>query len=120
MNEVERLEVRFKDALHLGDRALLDQIYIEAKGVLSRGESRPVISTSKAAYRRLVHSYICHVASHDASIPYNTWWKLEYHSLKPPKKPQHSVERSRLHLREMRKYSELTTRLCHKHAVITE
>ena len=119
MNEVEKLEVKFKEALTSCDKGKLQEIYATALGLITRNEKPPVIATSKKAYEQLIHAYVCHVASNDALLPYLLWWRAYYGNQTPPKKPQHSVTRSRSHLREMRKHSQMTARLCKKHKVVT-
>ena len=120
MNEVQRLEVRFKEALTSGDSAKLHEIYARAIALVERRERPPVIAANKKAYEQLIYSYVCHVASSDAGLPYLLWWRAYYGERKMPKKPRHSVERSRSHLREMRKYSKFTSRLCNVHKVSTQ
>ena len=112
MNEVQRLEVRFKEALTSGDSAKLREIPARAIALVARRERPPVIAANKKAYDQLIYSYVCHVASSDARLPYLLWWRAYYGEKKMPKKRRHSVERSRSHLREMRKYSKFTSRLC--------
>ena len=119
MNEVEKLEVKFKEALTSRDKGKLQEIYATALGLITRNEKPPVIATSKKAYEQLIHAYVCHVASSDSLLPYLLWWRAYYGNQTPPKKPQHSVTRSRTHLREMRKHSQMTARLCKKHKVVT-
>ncbi|HBP98923.1 MAG TPA: hypothetical protein DD672_00415 [Gammaproteobacteria bacterium] len=119
MNEVERLEVNFKKALNAGDKAKLQEIHVSAMGFVERHGKPPVISASKKAYEQLIHAYICHVASSDAQLPYLLWWRAYYGHKKVPRKPQHSVARSRSHLREMKKHSQLTARLCQKYKIKT-
>ena len=120
MNEVQRLEVRFKEALTSGDSAKLHETYARAIALVERRERPPVIAANKKAYEQLIYSYVCHVASSDACLPYLLWWRAYYGERKMPKKPRHSVERSRSHLREMRKYSKFTSRLCTEHKVSTQ
>lgn len=117
MNEVERLEEGFKDALKAGDRAMLLDIHIKAIELVSQHEKPPVIAASKKAYEHLIHAYICHVASSDSGLPYRVWWKAHFGDKTPPKKPQHGVERSRSHLRAMKKHSKLTEALCRKYKI---
>ena len=117
VNEVTMLESRFKEALTSGDQARLYQIHVRAMALVSRRKHPPVISANKKAYEQLILGYICHVASNDARLPYSVWWRAYYGEQKPPKKPQHSTERSRSHLREMRKHSEFTSRLCSKYKI---
>jgi hypothetical protein len=119
LNEVERLEVQFKEALTSRDKAKLHEIHVSAIGLISRRERPPVIAASKKAYEQLIRAYVCHVASNDAGLPFLIWWKAYYGDQKPPKKPQHSVARSRSHLREMKKYSPLTSKLCKKYKLKT-
>ena len=119
MNELESLEVNFKEALTAGDRAKLQEIHARAMGLVAGREKPPVISASKKAYSQLIHAYICHVASCDAQLPYLLWWRAYYGHQTAPKKPRHSVTRSRAHLREMKKHSQLTARLCNKFKVRT-
>ena len=114
MNEVQRLEVKFKEALTSGDTAKLHEIHTRAIALVARRKRPPVIAANKKAYEQLIYGYICHVASYDARLPFSLWWKAYYGDQKPPKKPQHSVARSRSHLREMKKYSPLTSKLCKK------
>jgi hypothetical protein len=119
MNEVERLEVEFKEALNARDRATLLDIHLKAIGLVAQHEKPPVIAANKKAYERLIHAYICHVASNDSRLPYRVWWRAYYGDKQPPKKPKHNVERSRSHLREMKKHSKLTARLCSKYKLVT-
>ena len=91
MNEVEKLEVKFKEALTSRDKGKLQEIYATALGLITRNEKPPVIATSKKAYEQLIHAYVCHVASNDALLPYLLWWRAYYGNQTPPKKPQHSV-----------------------------
>lgn len=119
MNDIERLESKFSEALASRDKTQLNEIHTKAIGLVSGHEAPPVISGSKKAYQQLIHSYVCHVASNDSKLPYLLWWRAYYGDQKLPKKPRHSVERSRLHLREMKKYSQLTSRLCNKYRVNT-
>ena len=119
MIEVQRLEVRFKEALTSGDSAKLYEIYARAIALVERRERPPVIAANKKAYEQLIYSYVCHVASSDARLPYVLWWRAYYGERRMPKKPRHSVERSRSHLREMRKHSRFTSKLCNKYRVST-
>ena len=120
MNEVQRLEVSFKEALRSGDSAKLHEIHARAIALVERRERPPVIAANKKAYEQLIYSYVCHVASRDAHLPYVLWWKAYYGERKMPKQPRHSVERSRSHLREMRKYSNFTSRLCSEYKIATQ
>ena len=120
MNEVERLEARFKKALTFGDRATLYEINTSAMSLVSQRKRPPVIAANKKAYEQLIRSYICHVASNDADLPYLVWWKAYFGEQKPPKKPRHSIERSRSHLREMKEHSGFTSRLCNKYRIVTQ
>ena len=120
MNEVQRLEVRFKEALTSGDAAKLHEIHTRAVALVAQRKRPPVIAANKKAYEQLIYGYICHVASHDAHLPYLLWWKAYYGERRVPRKPRHSVERSRSHLREMRKHSRFTSRLCSKYKIMTE
>ena len=120
MNEVQLLEVKFKEALTSGDSAKLHETYARAIALVERRERPPVIAANKKAYEQLIYSYVCHVASSDARLPYLLWWRAYYGERKMPKKPRHSVDRSRSHLREMRKYSKFTSRLCNVHKVSTQ
>ena len=120
MNEVQLLEVKFKEALTSGDSAKLHETCARAIALVERRERPPVIAANKKAYEQLIYSYVCHVASSDARLPYLLWWRAYYGERKMPKKPRHSVERSRSHLREMRKYSKFTSRLCNVHKVSTQ
>jgi len=106
MTELEGLEEKFREALASRNKSKLLEVHAKAIGLVSGNEPPPVISASKKAYQQLIHAYICHVASGDCDQ-------------KLPKKPRHSVERSRLHLREMKKHSPLTSRLCAKYRVKT-
>ena len=119
MNDIERLETKFSEALASRNKAQLNEIHTNAIGLVSGREAPPVISGSNKAYQQLIHSYVCHVASNDSRLPYLLWWRAYYGDQKSPKKPRHSVERSRLHLREMKKHSQLTSRLCDKYRVKT-
>jgi hypothetical protein len=119
MNEVEGLEEKFREALASRNKSKLLEIHAKAIGLVSGNESPPIISASKKAYQQLIHAYICHVASGDSKLPYVLWWRAYYGDQKLPKKPRHSVERSRSHLREMQKHSQLTSRLCAKYRVKT-
>ena len=78
MNEVQRLEVRFKEALRSGDSAKLHEIHARAIALVERRERPPVIAPNKKAYGKLIYSYVCHVASRDAHLPYILWWKAYY------------------------------------------
>ena len=120
MNEVQRLEVKFKEALTSGDTAKLHEIHTRAIALVARRKRPPVIAANKKAYEQLIYGYICHVASYDARLPFSLWWKAYYGERRRPKKPRHSVERSRSHLREMRKHSTFTSRLCNKYKIMTE
>ena len=120
MNEVQRLEVKFKEALTSGDTATLHEIHAKALAHVTKRKRPPVIAANKKAYEQLIYSYVCHVASSDARLPYLLWWRAYYGEKKMPKKPRHSVERSRSHLREMRKYSKFTSRLCTEYKVSTQ
>ena len=120
MNEVQRLKERFKEALTSGDSARLHEIYARAKALVERRERPPVIAANKKAYEQLIYSYVCHVASSDARLPYFLWWRAYFGEKKMPKKPRHSVAMSRFHLREMRKYLQFTSRLCSEHKVSTQ
>ena len=120
MNEVERLEARFKKALTSGDRATLYEIHTSAMSLVSQRKRPPVIAANKKAYEQLIRSYICHVASNDAALPYLVWWRAYFGEQKPPKKPRHSIERSRSHLREMKEHSGFTSRLCNKYKIVTQ
>ena len=120
MNDVERLEVKFKEALTSRDKGKLQETYATALGLITRNDKPPIIAPSKKAYEQLIYAYVCHVASHDALLPYVLWWRAYYGNQTTPKKPQHSVTRSRSHLREMRKHSQMTARLCKKHRVVTK
>ena len=119
MNEVQRLEVKFKEALSSGDTVTLHEIHARAVALVTKHKSPPVIAANKKAYERLILSYVCHVASNDTGIPYILWWRAYYGEEKTPKKPRHSVGRSRSHLREMRRHSGFTSRLCNKHNIMT-
>ena len=119
MNEVEILEAEFKEALNARDRATLLSIHLKAIGLVAQYEKPPVIAANKRAYGLLMHSYICHVASNDAGLPYRVWWRAFYGDKQLPKRPKHNVERSRSHLREMRKHCKLTEELCSKHKLAT-
>ncbi len=70
MNEVERLEARFKKALTSGDRATLYEIHTSAMSLVSQRKRPPVIAANRKAYEQLRRSYICHSASNDAGLPY--------------------------------------------------
>ena len=120
MNEVQRLEVKFKEALTSGDAAALNEIHTKAVALVTKRQRPPVIAANKKAYEQLIRSYVCHVASNDAGLPYVLWWRAYYGTEKLPKKPRHPVGRSRAHLREMRKHSKFTSRLCNKHRIMTE
>ncbi|MAV73982.1 MAG: hypothetical protein CBB81_06340 [Cellvibrionales bacterium TMED21] len=117
MSEVERLEVEFKEALNARDRETLLNVHLKAIGMVSQPEKPPVIAPNKKAYERLIHAYICHVASSDSGLPYRVWWRAYYGDKQLPKKPKHNVERSRSHLREMKKHSEFTAALCRKYKI---
>ena len=119
MNEVQRLEVRFKEALTSGDAVTLYEIHARALALVTKRQRPPVIAANKKAYEQLIRSYVCHVASNDAGIPYVLWWRAYYGDLKIPKKPRHSIGRSRSHLREMRKHSGFTSNLCNKYKIMT-
>lgn len=119
MNEVQRLEVKFKEALTSGDAVTLHEIHARALAFVTKRQRPPVIAANKKAYEQLIRSYVCHVASNDAGIPYVLWWRAYYGDLKIPKKPRHSIGRSRSHLREMRKHSGFTSNLCNKYKIIT-
>ena len=119
MTEVEGLEEKFREALASRNKSKLLEVHAKAIGLVSGHEPPPVISASKKAYQQLIHAYICHVASGDSKLPYVLWWRAYYGDQKLPKKPRHSVERSRSHLREMQKHSQLTSRLCAKYRVKT-
>ena len=105
MNEVQRLEVKFKETLTSGDAVTLHEIHARALALVTKRQRPPVIAANKEAYEQLIRSYVCHVASNDAGIPYVLWWRAYYGDVKIPKKPRHSIGRSRSHLREMRKHS---------------
>ena len=85
MNEVQRLEVRFKEALTSGDSAKLHEIYARAIALVERRERPPVIAANKKAYEQLIYSYVCHVASSDARLPYVLWWRAYYGERRMPK-----------------------------------
>ena len=78
MNEVQRLEVRFKEALTSGDSAKLHEIRARAIALVERRERPPVIAANKKAYEQLIYSYVCHVASSDARLPYFIWCRAYY------------------------------------------
>ena len=120
MKEVERLEVTFKEALKSGDQARLYEVHAKAISLVSQRKRPPVIAANKKAYEQLIRGDICHVASSDQGLPYLLWWRAYYGEQKPPKRPRHSVERSRSHLREMRKHSRFTSRLCDKYKILTQ
>lgn len=119
MNEVETLEVEFKEALNARDRSTLFDIHLKAMRLVAQCEKPPVVAANKKAFERLMHGYICHVASNDSRLPYRLWWRAYYGDKQLPKKPQHSVERSRSHLREMKKHCALTEGLCRKYKIAT-
>ena len=119
MNEVQRLEVKFKEALTSGDAVTLHEIHARALALITKRQRPPVIAANKKAYEQLIRSYVCHVASNDAGIPYVLWWRAYYGDVKIPKKPRHSIGRSRSHLREMRKHSSFTSKLCNKYKIMT-
>jgi len=120
MNEVQRLEVKFREALTSGDAVTLHEIHARAVALVTKRKRPPVIAANKKAYERLIRSYVCHVASNDTGIPYVLWWRAYFGEETIPKKPRHPVGRSRSHLREMRKYSGFTSRLCNKYKIMTE
>lgn len=120
MNEVQRLEVKFKEALTSGDAAMLHEIHAKALALVTKRKRPPVIAANKKAYEQLIRSYVCHVASNDASLPYVLWWRAYFGAEKMPKKPRHSVGRSRSHLREMRRHSRFTSGLCNKYTIMTD
>ena len=120
MNEVQTLEVKFKAALASGDASTLHEIHVKALALVTKRKRPPVIAANKKAYEELIRSYVCHVASNDAGLPYVLWWRAYYGAEKMPKKPRHPVGRSRSHLREMRKHSRFTSGLCNKHKIMTE
>ena len=119
MKEVKRLEVEFREALNARDRATLLDVHLKAIGLVSQHEKPPVIAANKKAYERLIHAYICHVASSDSGLPYRVWWRAYYGDKQLPKKPKHSIERSRSHLREMKKHCKMTEGLCRKYKIAT-
>ena len=119
MNEVQRLEVKFKEALTSGDAVTLHEIHARALALVTKRQRPPVIAANKKAYEQLIRRYVCHVASNDAGIPYVLWWRAYYGDVKIPKKPRHSIGRSRSHLREMRKHSGFTSKLCDKYKIMT-
>ena len=120
MNEVQRLEVKFKEALISGDAATLHEIHASAIALVTKHKRPPIIAANKKAYQQLIHSYVCHVASNDAGLPYVVWWKAYLGEAKMPKKPRHPVGRSRAHLREMRNHSRFTAKLCNKFKIKTD
>ena len=120
MNEVQRLEVKFREALTTGDAVSLYEIHVKAVALVTKHTRPPVIAANKKAYEQLIHSYVCHVASNDAGLPYVLWWRAYFGEEKIPKKPRHPIGRSRAHLREMRKHSRFTSRLCKKYKIMTE
>jgi hypothetical protein len=119
MNEVQRLEVKFREALTSGDAVTLHEIHARAVALVTKRKLPPVIAANKKAYERLIRSYVCHVASNDTGIPYVLWWRAYFGEETIPKKPRHPVGRSRSHLREMRKHSGFTSRLCNKYKIMT-
>ena len=119
MNEVESLEVAFKEALNARDRSTLFDIHLKAIGLVAQHDKPPVIAANKRAYGQLIQAYICHVASNDSGLPYRVWWRAYYGDKQLPKKPKHSIERSRSHLREMKKHCKMTEGLCRKHKIVT-
>ena len=120
MNEVQSLEVKFREALTSGDAVTLHEIHAKALAIVTKRKRPPVIAANKKAYEQLIRSYVCHVASNDAGLPYILWWRAYYGAEKPPKKPRHPVGRSRAHLREMKKHSRYTSRLCSKYNIMTD
>ena len=91
MNEVQRLEVKFREALTSGDAVTLHEIHARAVALVTKRKRPPVIAANKKAYEQLIRSYVCHVASNDASMPYVLWWRallVRRHWVKRPQKDQ--------------------------------